>query len=279
MLTLKRRMILGIVVFLTIWTALSSLRPVVGVNEDNATLPPTLVSPANYVWGTENKPTFTWIFNDPDPGDGQSGFNLQISNEADFVSPLQNITVKSSTQSYTLTTALNDGMYYWWVRTNDTSGVWSTWSEIWIVGIDMTPPASVTVSFIVHVKVGELSVGESGESVKLSWTASEDPYFKQYEIYASTDPAVLNQTKLATIINVDETTYAIKVGPKGLESGTTYKLSVVVIDQADLRSEYATVTVTTTAPLDWFYIGGIAIAVELAVAVIIFTLTRFIKKE
>jgi len=276
-LTLKRRIILGVAVFLTVWATLSSLGQVGGsANEANETLPPTLVSPANNAWVTENKPTFTWIFNDPDPNDSQSGFNLQISTEINFVNPLQNITDKSNTESYTLTTALNDGMYYWRVKTNDTNGVWSIWSNVWIVGIDTTPPDPVSASFRLHVKLDELIVGES---VELNWTASEDPYFEQYEIYASTDPTVLNQTKLATIINVRVTMHEIKVGPKGLDPGTTYSLCVVVVDQAGLKSEYATVTVTTTAPLNWSLIGGLTVAVELAIAVIIFALSRLIKKE
>lgn len=270
MLTLKRRTILGIVVFIIVWTALSSLGQVVG-----SAPAPTLVSPANNAWVTENKPTFKWRT----LGDNQSGFNLQISNETNFDTPVQNITVKSGTQSYTLTTAeaLNDGMYYWRVKTNDTNGVWSDWSDPWIVRIDTVPPDPVNVSPPrVYFKLAKL---EAGELVELNWAASEDLNFKQYEIYASTDPTVLNQTKLDTIRDVHKTTLEIKVGPEELDPGTTYSLSVVVVDQAGLKSEYATVTVTTTAPLNWPLIGGIAMAVEVAVVAIFVAVKLFVKKE
>jgi hypothetical protein len=137
MLALKKRtMILGIAVFLIVWAILSGAGQVVGANDASGTLPPpTLVSPANDTWVKENMPTFTWTFIN------QSGFNLQISNGTNFVTLFQNITEKSSIQNYTLTTALIDGMYYWRVRANNTSGIWSIWSEVWIVKIDTVPPS------------------------------------------------------------------------------------------------------------------------------------------
>ena len=274
MLAFKRTTILGIVVFLIVWTVLLSIgQVVVGASEANATLPPTLVSPANNIWVTENKPTFTWILND-----SQSGFNLQISIEINFTTPVQNITVKSSTQNYTLTTALNDGMYYWRVRTHDTSGIWSIWSDVWLVKIDTTPPNPVTVFSPrkwIELEVKELEIG-GGEFVELNWTASDDPYFMRYEIYILKVPLILpDMTPNATIADAYLTTYTIE----GLDPDTTYHLSVVVVDQAGLSSEVSTVSVTTKAPMNWLLMGGIAVAVEVAIAAIFVIVKLFIKKE
>jgi hypothetical protein len=274
MVALKKAMILGITVFLIVWAALLSIGQVVGASE---ALPPTptLVSPANNAWVTENKPTFKWFFNG-----NQSGFNLSISNQIDFATLVQNITSKSSTQNYTLTTALNDGMYYWRVRINDTSGVWSDWSVVWLVKVDTTPPTSVTVfspRTWTELKMESLEIG-GGEFVEINWTASNDPYFGQYELYISTNPAVLG-TMNATIMGVKSTSYTLEVGKQGLKPGKTYYLSVVVVDQAGLSSEAAKTSVTTIAPMNWPLMGGVAIAVELVIGVIFVVFKLFIKKK
>jgi hypothetical protein len=267
-------MILGIAVFLIVWAALLSIGQVVGANEVFPLFPPTLVSPSNNAWVTENKPTFKWGVA---LGYNQSGFNLQINATTGLV---QNITRESSTQNYTLTTALKDGTYYWRVRTNDTSGVWSDWSAVWLVNVDTTPPTSVTVSSPrtwTELKMETLEIG-GGEFVEINWTASNDPYFGQYDLYVSTNPAVLG-TKSATITGVNSTTYTLEVGKNGLEPDKTYYLSIVVVDQAGLSSEGATTSVKTIAPMNWPLIGGIAIAVELAIGAIFVVFKLFIKKK
>lgn len=244
-------------------------------------MPPTLVSPADNTWVKENKPTFKWEFKDPDLGDSQSDFNLQISTDMIFSVTILNITKKGSTQSYTLTTAeaLDDGMYYWRVRTNDTTpGDWSDWSGFRIIRIDITPPDSIT-GFQLRkwngLKVKELEIA-GGDLVELSWTASDDPYFGRYEIYASTDPSVLG-TRKATITEVESTAYTVE----GLDPSTTYYFSVVVVDQAGWSSEptLAPESVTTRDPLNWSLMGGIVVAVEVAIAAIIVAIKLFIKKE
>jgi len=270
MLALKRTMILGIVAFLIVWTLLLNIGQVAG-NASEA-LPPILVSPANNAWVAEDKPTFTWIFNTLDPDDSQSGFNLQISSEIYFSTLVQNITEKSSIQSYPLTTALNDGMYYWRVKTNDTSGFWSDYSDVWLVNIDTTPPNPVSVfppRKWIELQIKELKIG-GGEFIELTWTASDD--FKQYEIYASKDPSVLG-TIMKIVFEGTNCTL------EELDPGATYYLSVVVVDQADLSSEATTVSVTTKAPMNWPLMGGIAVAVEVAIAAIFVVIKLFIKKE
>jgi len=272
MLALKRATILGIVASLIVWTTLLSIGQVVGASE---ALPPTPVSPANDAWVTENKPTFKWST----LGDNQSGFNLQISNQIDFSTLIQNITMKSSIPNYTLTTyeTLEDGMYYWRVKTNDTSGVWSDWSYVWLVRIDTTPPDPVTVfspRTWTELIMRELKIG-GGELVEINWTASNDPYFWQYELYVSNSSLDLG-TKKATITDVKVTTYTLE----GLDPDTTYYFSVVVVDQAGLPSVASnSVSVTTKAPMNWLLIGGIAIAVEVAIAAIFVVIKLVIKKK
>ena len=374
---LKKTITLGIVTFLIVWTVLLTIGPVVGGAIDaNPASPPTLIWPANDTWLNNSKPTFIWNFTDPDPSDNQTGFNLQISTVTNFsvIIPNGNITVKSSTENHTLTTALDDGMYYWRVKTNDTNGDWSGWSDIWLVKIDMVAPSlsddapigwqttkpitvlltvsdagsgvykvyykkwlitepvnytegtsivldtdgewniiykgvdvagnsaektkkvridtippnpvtNISVRILTEFEIRELEIG--GQIIELTWTASNDLYFLRYEIYVSTDPSVIG-TRIATITAIKTTYYdEIEIGPKGsenllkgiLDSGTTYYFSVVVVDQAGWLSEAATVSLKTTAPLNWPLMGGIAVAVEVAIAAIFIVIKLFIKKE
>jgi predicted phage tail protein len=119
-----------------------------------------------------------------------------------------------------------------------------------------------------------------GEFVELNWTQSADPHFMQYDIYVSTNRSALG-TKVATITSVGSTTYTYPTSEslEGLDPGKTYYFSVVVVDQAGLSSGAATASVTTRAPMNWPLMGGIAIAVELAIGAIFVVFKLFIKKK
>jgi hypothetical protein len=97
---------------------------------------PTLYSPSNYSTVTKTKPTFDWsdVF-------GAYSYEIQVDDSSSFYS----LTISTSTysSSYTPTTSLSSGTYYWRVRTKDYYGNYSSWSSTW----SFTVSASVTITF------------------------------------------------------------------------------------------------------------------------------------
>jgi len=79
---------------------------------------------------------WSWIY---DP----SGvtFNLQVDDDSDFSSPKVNKTNLSSTD-YTVTTPLEERIYYWKVKAIDGAGNESLWSSVWSFTVDITPPSA-----------------------------------------------------------------------------------------------------------------------------------------
>ena len=87
---------------------------------------PTLVSPTNGSSSIDNTPDFDW-------GDvlGATQYQIQIDNDADFLTPVISTTTAAST--YTPAAALTDGVYYWHVRAGN--GTWSNYSTAWTVTV------------------------------------------------------------------------------------------------------------------------------------------------
>jgi len=93
-----------------------------------------LVNGAIAPFVTASTVVFTWDFSDPDPGDLQSGFRLQISTlQGDFLAPVFDSGFISSMESSYILRDLNySGKYYWRVAVSDCStGLLSGWSEVW----------------------------------------------------------------------------------------------------------------------------------------------------
>ena len=106
-----------------------------------------LLNPINNSYLAENKPTFSWIFNDYD-SETQNAFQVLIDDNLDF----QNINFDSGKQisaqeswefsTGTNYTSLSDGVWYWKVRTQDPDDKWSDYSKAWNLTIDTTSPSS-----------------------------------------------------------------------------------------------------------------------------------------
>ena len=102
---------------------------------------PNLISPANGSTTNDNTPTFDWS----DITDVVE-YQIQVDNNSNFSSPERN-QVGLTTSTYTPTSSLSDGTYYWRVRARDVADNWSNWSEIWNVTIDtQRPPAPTLIS-------------------------------------------------------------------------------------------------------------------------------------
>lgn len=91
---------------------------------------PTLVAPADGTYTRDAAPFFDWSDED------EATYHLQVDNNIDFRSPEidESELIRSS---FTFTVLLPDGTYYWRVRTIDTAGNVSPWSEdVWVLYID-----------------------------------------------------------------------------------------------------------------------------------------------
>ena len=120
---------------------------------NNPPNPPILTSPDNNTWTNDNTPLFDWDFSDPE-GDESRGYNVTISNSSTFTtinywvnkSTVTNITEHTWGSGGESSSPIADGTWYWRVKANDTSGVWSDWSGWRIIKIDTAAPTVTAVS-------------------------------------------------------------------------------------------------------------------------------------
>ncbi|MBI2175693.1 MAG: DUF4215 domain-containing protein [Parcubacteria group bacterium] len=85
------------------------------------------------------QPTFSWSFSDPDSGDAQSSFQVQVSTQPNFNDQfivVDSGKINSSVSAYTVNAAhlIGDGIefndkYYWRVRVWDSNDEMSEWAE------------------------------------------------------------------------------------------------------------------------------------------------------
>ncbi|MEW5761267.1 MAG: kelch repeat-containing protein, partial [Candidatus Thermoplasmatota archaeon] len=131
--------------------------------------PPTLAGPTDDAWTNNNKPKFSWIFNDVDSGSSQVGFTVEIDNDSNFGSV--NYTsndISSSTTSWSPSIPIVDGIWYWRVRTKDNDGDWGEYSNNWSLKIDTTQPKNLSLQInngtnVTNTKVVSLTISASDE--------------------------------------------------------------------------------------------------------------------
>jgi len=106
---------------------------------------PTLNSPAaSYRFNPGASVTFSWTFSDPDAGDSQSAYQLQIGDSGFTTIYLDTGKVSSTAQNTTQTLPSNMtvGIYYWRVTTWDTyggvQGAWSSGRAIIVDGLNLS---------------------------------------------------------------------------------------------------------------------------------------------
>jgi len=121
---------------------------------------PTLDSPAaNTHINPSASITFSWTFNDPDSGDSQSAYQFQLDDNSDFSSPIIDTgKVSSSTSSTTQTLPSTVGLYYWRVKTWDSSDAEGAWSSGRAIVVDR-------VQITLSVADSRINVGET-----MSWS-------------------------------------------------------------------------------------------------------------
>ena len=108
-------------------------------NVATLSIPPTLLAPADGTFTNDTTPVFSW-----NVLAGATLYRIQIDNNADFFSPAANAT--RTTPTYTASAGLSNNPYYWRVQARGADGLWSAWSEVWIVTVDTIKPAKPVLS-------------------------------------------------------------------------------------------------------------------------------------
>ena len=136
---------------------------------------PAPSAPADGNWTNNTRPTLNWAFSDPDSGDSQTAYQVQVDGDGSFGSvDWDSGVVYATSGTCTVGTALGEGTWYWRVETRDTGGLWGPFNSATVrsFGIDLTAPAAptaVTVTPGVWTATNSFSVGwtyptESGTS-------------------------------------------------------------------------------------------------------------------
>jgi phage terminase large subunit-like protein len=101
---------------------------------------PILTTPDNQTWTNRTYPVFSWSFVDNDSTQG--GFEWQMGVSSDIFPPILSSGDRDSNEtSYTAVDPVQEGTWFWHVRTRDTDGDWGLFSESRPFGVDITKPA------------------------------------------------------------------------------------------------------------------------------------------
>jgi hypothetical protein len=150
---------------------------------NSAPTAPSLTSPANggRITASNNPPLYKWTHNDPD-NDPQFAYQVQVDTSSSFTNPLDTGKVTSSTQQHQGANALAVGsLYYWRVRTWDTSNEVSPWSATRNFRVNRLPTATKTSPVnngfpVIHNLATDLTSWSSGGShsrPRFTWTFSD----------------------------------------------------------------------------------------------------------
>ncbi len=103
--------------------------------------PSELVVPVRFTH--DPKPVFVWTFIDPDAGSSQSSFEIAYSLDEFFLGEVLGavvLGVQGRSSRYVAPEPVEEGKWYWKVKTRDQLGLWSDWSAVASFLADRTPP-------------------------------------------------------------------------------------------------------------------------------------------
>ncbi|MGG1519537.1 fibronectin type III domain-containing protein [Paenibacillus oryzisoli] len=210
---------------------------------------PTVTSPTAYA--NTRTPTISWTFSDPDSGDTQAGFEVEIANSAYNAVLWSSGYIASSATSYTIPAGAitSDGSYYFRMRVWDSSGainIANGTSPDPNYGGRSTP----TVIDTVAPNQPTHTIGTvTGTTAAITFSAFSDNVPSSGQngggyVCVETMASVRLQTNW---LAVGQTSYTIT----GLTPNTQYRVFVVYQDNAgnwSLSSPVSTVSTDTTAP-------------------------------
>jgi hypothetical protein len=147
---------------------------------------PELLQPDRYTHLAS--PEFMWTFNDPDAGSSQSAFEVEYSTDSLFMQGTMGgvvLGVQGRSAWYTPTDPLDEGRWFWRVRTRDELGLWSPWSTTGEFLADRTTPSGTVLinsgNEYVHDLVVVLTLNATDLPVepgnRILYQISNDPNF------------------------------------------------------------------------------------------------------
>ncbi len=96
---------------------------------------PVLIAPKDLALTNDDTPELSWQM----VPNGES-FRVQIDNNSDFTSPVQNTLVDGGLLTHVADPPLDDGKYFWRVRAINGAGAPGAWSVTRTFTVDTTPP-------------------------------------------------------------------------------------------------------------------------------------------
>lgn len=105
----------------------------------NTAIAPTPMHPEDGGLTNDDTPEFSWLYDDLE-GDEQTAFIVEIDDSPDFASiDYTSGVVSSSARNWTPDEVLDDGLWFWRVRTQDERGLWSN-DSVSSLTVDATQP-------------------------------------------------------------------------------------------------------------------------------------------
>jgi hypothetical protein len=188
---------------------------------------PSLLTPTDGFITEDYTPTFTW-----NEINSEANYLFQLDTTISFTSPLMNITLPSSSTSYTPSSPLTEDTYYWRVAGIDSEGDigdFSNYRTLYLI-LDVNPPTMNNPSDVSYEQ------GTTGNSI--TWTpADSNPYWYNITlngILTSHDDSWLGGN---IVMNIN-----------GLALGTHTVICYVYDLEGLVASDIVEVEVTTTAP-------------------------------
>ena len=139
-------------------------------------------SPLNNFWANDPNVNFKWTFSDPNDGDVQAAFQIEIAKSDTFGTIDREQTVTSVEKTHTFTDSIKDGAYYWRIRTKDDHGQWSSFSDPLSINVNSVPPVG-------SVDINDGNHTTDDPNVVLSLSTTEGAFPDVSEMYISNDPA------------------------------------------------------------------------------------------
>lgn len=197
---------------------------------------PILGSVANFDATTAQ--TLPWTFSDPDPGDYQSAYQLQIYDPATSTTVVDTGKVASTTTSYSLAanTLANGNQYQWRVTTWDSSGEQGLYSAYATFSTAAGPSVTITTPG------NNAQVSSSQLTAQWSYSdpASNAQQSFRVKLLDSTDGTVLADSGL---IANSGNQYTVQYT---LANGTTYHVQVTATNSKGVSSAVADNTFSTS---------------------------------
>lgn len=204
---------------------------------------PTLTTHANY--DAVGNSDFLWTFNDDDPGDTQSSFQLQIRDVAAGTDTVDTGKTAGSSGSHTVSgaTLTNNKQYQWRVKTwdaLDTEGAYSAYGTFYT---SAKPAGTITFPAVDGDTVNSSSL-TGQHSVSDPESGGQSAY--QYRLLSAADAELWTSGKVASVSGRSQT-----IGYT-LVNSTNYKLELTVWDAKDVVSTAVVRTFNTsfTPPAD-----------------------------